>query len=56
MSTLFTVNLDGNFRTGDGAEGTTCAVIAFFENNRSISPGVIFLGGDNTASLACMNA
>jgi hypothetical protein len=57
INTLFTVNLDGDVRTGDGAQGATVTVARFvLETDRPVSPGVVFMGRGDQAFLAGLDA
>jgi len=44
INTLFTVDLDGNFRTHRRTEGTAGAFSVALEDNGPVSFGVVFLG------------
>ena len=56
ISTLFTINLDGNFRACDGAQSATGAVSILMEGNGTITLGIIVLGRDDVALLAGIDA
>jgi len=57
MRTLFfTIDLNGDFRTGHGAQGAAGTAFAFVEGNGTIPHGVVFRGGKNAALLAGGNA
>jgi hypothetical protein len=56
INTLFTVDLDGNFRTHRGTEGTAGAFSTADEYNRTVSFSVIFLGWFDLISFADINA
>jgi hypothetical protein len=57
INTLFTVNLDRDIRTGDRAQGTPCAFFSLFlKAYRTVSPGIVFMGGDDQPFFACLNA
>jgi hypothetical protein len=44
MRILFTVHLDGDFRTGDGAQRTTCACFTAQINDGAVALGIILRG------------
>jgi hypothetical protein len=57
ISTLFTVNLDRDIRTGDRTQGASRALpLLFLEAYRSVSPGIVLPGGDDQTFLACLDA
>jgi hypothetical protein len=57
ISTLFTVNLDGNIRTSDGAQGATDTLfLLILEADRAISLGIEFMGRDDQPIAASLNA
>jgi hypothetical protein len=57
ISTLFTVNLDSDIRTGDRAQGAPRAFPPLFlETDRAVTPGIVFLGGDDQTFFTCMDA
>ena len=56
ISTLFTVNLDGDIRTGDRAQGAPRAFPLFLETDRAVTPGIVFAGGGDQTFFTCMDA
>ena len=56
ISTLFTVNLDGDIRTGDRAQGAPRAIPLFLETDRAVAPGIVFMGGGDQTLFTCMDA
>jgi len=57
INTLFTVNLDRDIRTGDRAQGAPRAFFPLFlKAYRTVSPGIVFMGGDDKPLFACLNA
>jgi hypothetical protein len=56
ISTLFTVNLDRDIRTGDRAQGARRTSALLIETDRAIATGIVFLGGKNQSLFTGMNA
>jgi len=57
ISTLFTVNLDSDIRTGNRAQGAPRAFLPLFlETDRAVTPGIVFVGGGDQALFARSNA
>jgi hypothetical protein len=57
ISTLFTVNLDRDIRTGNRTQGASCAFSPFVPKaDRTISPGIVLLRRSEQALFACLDA
>jgi hypothetical protein len=56
MSILVTINLDGDFRASDGAQGAAGALVRIVKRNRTIALGIIIFGGMDIALLAGVDA
>jgi len=56
MSTLFTVNLDGDIRAGGRTQRTTRAALLILETDRTISPGIVLMGRNDQALFTGMDA
>jgi hypothetical protein len=53
---FFTIDLNGDFRTGDGAQSAAGAAFVFVERNGAVPHGVVFRGGNDATLLAGGNA
>jgi hypothetical protein len=49
---FFTIDLNGDFRTDDGAQRAPGATLAFVGGNGAVPHGVVFRGGKNVPLLA----
>jgi hypothetical protein len=56
MRILFTVNLDGDFRAGDGAQRTAGTLFASHINDGAIALGIIIRGRMDVALFTGVNA
>jgi hypothetical protein len=56
ISILVTINLDGDFRAGDGAQGAAGAVFTPGKNDGTISLGIIIMGGMDVAFFTGIDA
>jgi hypothetical protein len=56
MRILLTIDLDGDFRTDDGAQRAPGATLAFVGGNGAVTHGVVFRGGEDATLLAGGNA
>ena len=56
LSALFTVNLDGDFRAGDGAQRAARAIFASAKNDGAVALGIVIVGGLDMPVFTGVNA
>ena len=56
ISTLFTVNLNGDLGAHDGTQSTARALTVFYKTYRPVSTDIVFSGRLYVSFFACMDA